>query len=164
MTEPTYPPRSGDERAILESYRDWYRDALLRKIAGLSDADLKRRLVASETTLFGIVHHLAYVERWWFQDVFAGLGCEYPWTDEDPNAEFHVEGTISSEEAVELYMGEYEISKRIVSEADLDDFAKHEDFQDMNLRRIVVHMIEETARHTGQADIIREQIDGTIGP
>ena len=164
MTEPTYPPRNGDEREILETYRDWYRDALLRKVAGLPDSDMKRRLVPSETTLFGIVHHLAYVERWWFQDVFGGRGGEYPWTDEDPNAEFHVEGTISSGEAVDLYRHEYEISRQISSEGSLDDFAKHPDFQDMNLRRIVVHMIEETARHTGHADILRELIDGATGP
>lgn len=162
-TERPFPPRSGDERRILESYLDWYREALLIKVDGLSDADMKRRLVESETTLFGIVHHLAYVERWWFQDVFAGRSVDYPWSDDDPDAEWHVEGSISSEDAIALYRRECDINRQIAAEAGLDDFAKHEKFQDMILRRIMVHMIEETARHVGHADILRELTDGATG-
>jgi uncharacterized damage-inducible protein DinB len=148
---------------MLDSYLDWYREALLEKVAGLSDADMKRRLVPSETTLFGIVHHLAYVERWWFQDVFAGRTVEYPWTDDDPDADWHVEDTISSEEAIDLYRRECETNRQITAGADPADLAKHERFQDMMLRRIMVHMIEETARHVGHADILREQTDGATG-
>lgn len=163
MVERPYPPPSGDEKTILQSYLDWYREALLIKVDGLSDADMKRRLVPSETTLFGIVHHLAYVERWWFQDVFAGRKVEYPWTDDDPDADWHVEGSISSEEAISLYKQECEVSRQIVSDAHLEDFAQHEGYRDMMLRRIMVHMIEETARHVGHADILRELIDGATG-
>jgi uncharacterized damage-inducible protein DinB len=162
-TERPFPPRSGDEKTILESYLDWYRETLLLKVDGLSDADMKKRLVTSETTLFGIVHHLAYVERWWFQEVFAGRTCEYPWTDQDPDADWHVEGSISSDEAIALYRQECDVSRQITAAADPDDFAKHERFQDMILRRIMVHMIEETARHLGHADILREQTDGVTG-
>jgi uncharacterized damage-inducible protein DinB len=159
-----HPPRSGDEKTILVSYLDWYREALVRKVAGLSDADTKRRWVPSETTLFGLVHHLAYVERSWFQERFAGRQrLDYPWTDDDPDAEWHVDDTISSDEAVALYRRECEISKQIVAEASLDDFARHPKYQDMMLRRIVVHMIEETARHVGHADILRELTDGATG-
>jgi uncharacterized damage-inducible protein DinB len=161
--ERPFPPRSGDERTILQSYLDWYREALLDKVGGLSDADMKRRLVPSETTLFGIVHHLAYVERSWFQERFEGRAVEYPWTDEDPDAEWHVDGTIPSDEAIALYRRECDISRQILAGADLEDFAKHEEFQDMMLRRIVVHMIEETARHVGHADILRELTDGATG-
>lgn len=163
MRERAWPRRSGTEKEILENYLDWYRETLLIKVEGLSDADMKRRLVPSETTLFGIVHHLAYVERWWFQDVFLGRTVEYPWTDDDPDADWHIEGSISSDEAIALYTQECEISKQIVAEADLEDRAQHDEFQDMMLRRIVVHMIEETARHVGHADIIRELIDGATG-
>lgn len=157
------PPRSGDEKTILETYLDWYREALLIKIDGLSDADMKRRLVGSETTLFGIVHHLAYVERWWFQDVFAGRDVEYPWSDADPDAEWHVDGSITSDDAIALYRRECDLNRLIAGSAHPDDFARHEKFKDMNLRRIMVHMIEETARHVGHADILRELIDGTTG-
>jgi uncharacterized damage-inducible protein DinB len=161
---PWYPPRHGDERKIIVGYLDWYREALLRKVTGLSDPEMKRRLVPSLTTLFGIVHHLAYVERSWFQERFAGrTGLDYPWSDQDPDAEFRVEDTISSEEAIALYERECEISKQIVAEASLDDFARHPKYQDMMLRRIVVHMIEETARHVGHADILRELTDGATG-
>jgi uncharacterized damage-inducible protein DinB len=158
-----WPPRNGDEKSILESYLKWYREGLLEKVEGLSDADMKRRLVASETTLFGIVHHLAYVERWWFQDVFDGRSVEYPWTDDDSDAEWHTEGSITSDEAIALYKQECDISRQIAAAANPDDFAKHEKFQDMMLRRVMVHMIEETARHLGHADILRELIDGTTG-
>ena len=161
--ERPFPPRSGDEKTILESYLDWYREGLLIKIDGLSDADMKRRWVASETTLFGIVHHLAYVERWWFQDVFAGRTVEYPSTKEDPDAAWHVEGSISSDEAIALYLRECDISRQITSETDVEEFAKRKGFQDMILRRIMVHMIEETARHLGHADILRELTDGATG-
>ena len=126
---------------ILESYLDWYRDGILEKVKDLSDADMKRRLVSSETTLFGIVHHLAYVERWWFQDVFAGRDVTYPWTDEDPDAEWHVADTITSDEAISLYRQECEVDRQITRAADVEDLAKHEKFQDMMLRRIMVHMI-----------------------
>ena len=163
QVERPYPPRSGDEKFILESYLDWYRETLLIKVDGLSDDDMKRRLVGSETTLFGIVHHLAYVERWWFQDVFAGRTVEYPWTDADPDADWHVEDSIPSEEAIALYRRECDLSRLIAGAAHPDDFARHEKFQDMMLRRIMVHMIEETARHVGHADILRELIDGTTG-
>ncbi len=162
-TERPRPPRSADEKTMLESYLDWYRAAILDKVAGLSEADMKRRLVPSETTLFGIVHHLAYVERWWFQDVFAGRAVSYPWRDEDADAEWHVDNTITSDEAIALYRQECDVSREITALADVEDLAKHEKFQDMMLRRIMVHMIEETARHAGHADILRELIDGTTG-
>jgi uncharacterized damage-inducible protein DinB len=157
-----YPIRSGTEKEILHDYMDWYRDEILRKVKGLSDADMKKRLVPSLTTLFGIVHHLAYVERWWFQDVFAGRTVEYPWTDENPDAEWLVEDAISSEEAVALYEAECAVNREITMAAEMDDLAKHVKYTDMPLRRIMVHMIEETARHAGHADILREQIDSTV--
>ncbi len=163
MKERPYPRRSGTEKEVLEDYLNWYRETLLIKVDGLTDADMKRRFVPSETTLFGIVHHLAYVERWWFQDVFLGRSVEYPWTDEDPDADWRVEGSIPSEEAIALYKQECEKSKQIVGDANLDERAKHPEFQDMMLRRIVVHMIEETARHVGHADILRELTDGATG-
>ena len=147
----------------MQIYLDWYREGLLLKVAGLSDEDMKRRLVASETTLFGIVHHLAYVERWWFQDVFAGRKVEYPWSDDDPDAEWHLEGSISSDEAIDLYKKECEINRQIVAAAEPEDLAKKEEFGDTMLRRVMIHMIEETARHLGHADILRELIDGQTG-
>lgn len=161
--ERPHPPRNADEKTTLESYLDWYRTAIVDKLDGLSDEDAKRRLVSSETTLFGIVHHLAYVERWWFQDVFAGRTVEYPWTDDDPDAEWHVDSGVSAAQAIALYQQECEEDRKITSAASPDDLARHEKFQDMSLRRIMVHMIEETARHAGHADILRELIDGTTG-
>jgi uncharacterized damage-inducible protein DinB len=161
--EREWPKRNGTEKEVLQNYLDWYRESLLLKVAGLSDADMKKRLVPSATTLFGIVHHLAYVERWWFQDVFVDRRVEYPWSDDEPDAEWKVDNTISSDEAIALYRRECEVNNQIVAAAEMPDLAKHEEFRDTMLRRIMVHMIEETARHVGHADILRELIDGTVG-
>jgi uncharacterized damage-inducible protein DinB len=162
MTPRQYPPRNADEKTTLESYLDLYRQTIIEKVEGLSDEDMKKHFVQTETTLFGIVHHLAYVERWWFQDVFAGQKVDYPFTDDDPDAEWHTENTVSSDEAIALYKQGVEENRRITAAASPDDLAKHERFQDMSLRRIMVHMIEETARHAGHADILRELTDGRI--
>ena len=130
---------------------------------GVSDNDLRRPLVPSGTTLLGLVKHLAYVERWWFQDVFMGAQVDYPWTDEDPDADFRIEPDESTQDIVDLYAAECRKSRDIIAAASLDDMAKREDRNQYSLRWIVAHMLEETARHNGHADILREQIDGATG-
>ena len=137
---------------------------MLWKCQGLSDHDLRRRpSPPSSLTMLGLVKHLAYVERWWFQDVFAGRECSYPWTDEDPDADFRIEPNETTQEILDLYKAEGETSNQIVAGASLDDMAKRPERSHYSLRRILVHMVEETARHTGHADILREQIDGATG-
>ena len=165
MTEPDRPrpPRNADEKRTLESYLDWYREAIIDKVKELTDEDAKKHHVSSQTTLFGIVHHLACVERWWFQDVFADRRVTYPWTDEDPDAEWRTDYPLLLEEAVALYEKECAENRKITGAASPDDLARHEKYRDMSLRRIMVHMIEETARHAGHADILRELTDGVTG-
>ena len=141
---------------------------MLMKIDGVSDADLRRSMVPSGTTLLGMVKHLAYVERSWFQRVFSNIDVEFPWTDEDPDADFRIEPDETTSEIVELYKGECQKSRDITDAASLDDLARFKYPDDprpgnVSLRWILVHMIEETARHNGHADILREQIDGSTG-
>lgn len=137
------------------------------KIEGVPDADLRRSMVPSGTTLLGMVKHLAYVERSWFQNVFMGREVDLPWTDEDPEADFRIEPGETTEQIVQLYRDECEKSRGIISEASLDDLSKGRPDSGkrsgFSLRWIVVHMIEETARHNGHTDILREQIDGVTG-
>jgi hypothetical protein len=109
------------------------------------------------------------MERWWFTAVFAGREADFPWTDEDPDADFHVEPGESTAKILDLYRGETGRSREIEATAgSLDDQAARSlnrrgiDTR-FNLRWIISHMIEETARHNGHADILREQIDGTTG-
>jgi uncharacterized damage-inducible protein DinB len=151
------------EKETLSAFLDYHRATLLMKVDGVGDDDLRRPMVPSGTNLMGLVKHLAYVERWWFQRVFAGREVEFPWTDEDPDADFRIEAHESTAEIVDLYRGECEVNRKIVGAANLDDLAAFDARSDHSLRWIVTHMIEETARHNGHADILREMIDGQTG-
>ncbi|HEY2592383.1 MAG TPA: DinB family protein [Chloroflexota bacterium] len=157
------PPTSADEKTTLCAFLDWYRDNLVRKVEGLDREAASRRLVRSMTTLLGIVKHLAYVERGWFQGTFLGLDVYRPPRIADDDAEFRIEEGDTVEGILALYEQEVARSRQIVAAADLDDHARREDRRDFNLRWIMVHMIEETARHVGHADILREQTDGAVG-
>lgn len=156
------PPTVGPDKVMLEAFLDYHRATLLWKVSGLSDADLRRRLVPSLTTLLGMVKHLAYVERWWFQMVFAGEDLPVPWTKQDPDADFRVEPDETTESILAFYHQQVARSRAITATASLDDLARSPG-RDCALRWIMIHMIEETARHNGHADILRELIDGATG-
>ena len=158
-------PVAGGEKEVLAGFLDHYRATLLEICNGLSEDDLRRPVVQSGTTLLGIVKHLAYVERGWFQENVANEPFEYPFDiDADPEADLRVEEDESAEEIFELYRAACERSRRALAEASLDDpVLNPKRSRDYNVRWVVVHMIEETARHAGHADIIREQIDGRSG-
>jgi hypothetical protein len=155
------------ERVILETFLDMYRDIVKAKVRGLSEEDAVRRLVPSATTLAGIVKHLRWVELNWFQRVLAGRPEEDfpppPWTDEDPDGDFWLEPGETVEQVIADYDAECERSRATAARHSLDDLGTHRRMGATSLRWIYVHMIEETARHAGHADILREQIDGTTG-
>lgn len=161
--EPPRTPHAGDERAVLCAQLDDKRTILLRKVAGLSDDDLRRTPTASTISLLGLLKHSAYVERWWFRRVFAGEEVPFPWTDDDPDADWRPEAGETAEEIAALYRDEIARSRAIVDAADLNDDARLPPGEPTTLRGILVHMIQETARHLGHADIIRETIDGATG-
>jgi uncharacterized damage-inducible protein DinB len=157
-------PVAGGEKEVLAGFLDHYRATLLDICRGLSDADLRRSVVPSGTTLLGIVKHLAYVERGWFQEHVANEPFDYPFSDDDHDADLRVEDDETPEQIFDLYRAACERSREALDAASLDDpvlFPKRR--LDYNVRWVVVHMIEETARHVGQADIIREQLDGVTG-
>lgn len=116
----------------------------------------------SPTTLLGLVKHLANVERTWFGRVFAGQDLPDPWTEEDPDVDFRIEPGETVENIFAFYREECDGSRRIVEAVSLDDVARHLG-RDHTLRWILIHMIEETARHVGHADILRELTDGVVG-
>ena len=120
--------------------------------------------VPSGTSLLGLVKHLAWVERFWFVDVVGGGQVEYPWTDDDPDADFRIEDHETVESISQLYVDAVAEANAVIDAADsLDVTSTVGDRGPRSLRWVLVHMIEETARHAGHADIIREQIDGTTG-
>ncbi|MFN2526861.1 MAG: DinB family protein, partial [Actinomycetota bacterium] len=150
MTELQFPSTSGSERQLLNEYLDWYRAAILRKIDGASDEMLRARLVPSKTTLLGIVKHLAWVEIWWFQIVFAGRDVE-GYRRDDSDWDWDIASDETTQGVIELYKDACHQSRAIVEEAtDLDAVSvrgRREDGKKYNLRRTLIHMIEETARH-----------------
>ncbi|RKN18976.1 DinB family protein [Micromonospora musae] len=165
--DPTLGPvlaRTGDERAVLESFLDFHRSVVLRKVRGLSDADAARRLVPSATTLAGLLRHLALVERNWFPCLLApGPGDVYLTSEEDAVTSF----VLAPDDTVEHLAAGYEQacarSREVAARFDLDHVVPHPQLGEVSLRWILVHMIEETARHAGQADILRELTDGRTG-
>jgi uncharacterized damage-inducible protein DinB len=143
----------------LTAMLDWLRVALYDKLDGVEEEAARRRLVPSETTLLGLVKHAAMVEATWFRYRFAGEEDPYP---EDEGFELYDSDDVSS--VLGLYRTECDKSRVAIRDASPDDPAAR-DLRGMayNLRYILIHMIEETARHAGHADILREQIDGSTG-
>lgn len=156
-------PREGSERELLEAYLDYERETVLRKIDGVGDDDLRRPMVPSGTNLLGMVKHLGWVEMGWFQRAFSNKEYPVPWSDEDPDADMRVEPSESTKDVIDFYNRACEESRRIAAAASLDDHAARPDRSDYTLRWIMLHMIEETARHNGHIDILREMIDGVTG-
>ena len=150
-------------RKVLRAFLDEQRAVIIDKIAGLQEEEARRSLVASGTSLAGIVKHLAYVERYWFQRVFGGRDVEFPWSEDDPDADWRVDYWETVEGLIAFYRSEIAESRRIEATAkDLDRKVEAGD-QRFTLRWIMLHMIEETARHAGHADLLRESIDGATG-
>ncbi|MGS2615984.1 DinB family protein [Micromonospora sp. LZ34] len=165
--DPTLGPvlaRTGDERAVLESFLDFHRAVVLRKLRGLTDAEATRRLVPSATTLAGLVKHLTLVERNWFPCLLApGPGDVYLTTEEEALASFALTGEDSVERLAAGYERACARSREIAARFALDHVVPHPQLGEVSLRWILVHMIEETARHAGHADILRELTDGATG-
>jgi uncharacterized damage-inducible protein DinB len=122
------------------------------------------RAVATDTglTLHGVVRHLEHVERHWIRDVFAGQeGLSYAWTDEDPDGELHVPHDVSMKELLDAYARESALCDAVVEAAPSLDTVSVSGAS--SLRWILMHLIEETSRHLGHIDLLREQADGRVG-
>jgi len=159
-------PLVGDERTILTAALDWHRQTFELKCAGVPPERLSDKSIPpSGLSLHGLVRHLAAVERWWFRLQFAGE--EVPmlyYTDDDPNQDFDsLDGDPA--EAFAVWRAECDRAREIVARAaSLDQTStRMSDGQPISLRRILVDMIAEYARHDGHADLLRERIDGAAG-
>jgi uncharacterized damage-inducible protein DinB len=156
-------PSSGPEKELLEAFLDFQRDTLLWKVSGLTDAQLTQEQTPSGMTLLGLDKHMAYVERNWFQIRFSGRPLSVPWRSGDPGGDFRIEPHENGASIIALYRAEIAESKRIVAAAPSTETMESDPDRPHSLRRILVHMIEETARHNGHADILRELTDGQTG-
>jgi hypothetical protein len=151
-----------DERTTLMGVLQRQRDLIAWKVRDIPDVTLRSVSMPSGLTGPGIIRHLENVERSWFRETFAGeTGLTYDWTDEDPNAEFHPPDDVPVSSLLAAYAEEQgRCDAVIMSAPSLDQVGVT---RDVSLRWIVTHLIEETARHLGQLDLLRELADGEVG-
>jgi uncharacterized damage-inducible protein DinB len=155
-----------DEREALEGMVDWHRQTLLRKCAGLTEAQLKRRSVEpSGLSLLGLVRHMTNVERGWFWDFAGQMVIRYSESDDPSAAWTDISGVDTADAAADLvtYHETCLRSRELVADRSLDDEFTDERDRTFSLRWIYLHMLEEYARHNGHADFLRERIDGATG-
>ena len=159
------PDYHADERRALAEWLDYHRATILQKVNGLDDEQLRREMVPSRLCLLGLVKHLTSVEHGWFVVNFAQSGEPHMFeSPDDPDADFHIEESETTDAIVQGYLGSCARSREIYASASsLDATFPHPRRGNMGLRWLMLHMIEETARHNGHADIIREEIDGATG-
>ncbi|MFH8571935.1 DinB family protein [Streptomyces sp. NPDC017993] len=163
------PPPHADERAMLEGWLEFHRATLALKCAGLDDRQLRLAPVSpSAMTLLGLVQHMAEVERNWFQRVFAGQ--HVPPVFEEGDDGFALDPDRGIDEALAVWRAEVARGRELTADSSLTDSGELSQRdagvlgdQGVSLRWILVHMIEEYARHNGHADLLRECVDGVTG-
>jgi uncharacterized damage-inducible protein DinB len=155
------------EREALCTFLDMQRNALTRKLDGLTDAQARSAPTVSPLSLLGLLKHSAIWERRWFQVVLEGRLFEGEWPQaplDDTNAEDFALGPDDTVAHWRAYYDEQVAeSRRIATTRSLDTLCARPEAADRTLRWVLLHMIEETARHAGHADIIRETLDGSTG-
>ncbi|WAL72642.1 DinB family protein [Kitasatospora sp. YST-16] len=156
-------PEAGTECETLTGLLDFLRATVINKVAGLSDEQAFAQPVPPSTlTPAGVVKHLAGTERFWFSIDFADQDLAWPWTEEDPHGNFRLTPEDTLARIVADYAEECKRSRQVVADAVLDDVARGPGMT-FSLRYALAHMIEETARHCGHLDLLRESIDGVVG-
>lgn len=165
MDSRTEPPFRGDEKETLLGFLQFMRETVVLKCSGITEEQLRSTPTVSSMTLLGMVKHLTIVERYWFQGVFLDADVDLPWSEEDPDGDWRTSDNDTGEAALLAYVEECAKSDEIVGNHSLDALAKWSVSAEerRSLRWIVTHMIEETSRHAGHADILREAIDGVTG-
>lgn len=157
------PRRDADERTTLTTFLDNYRGRIVKKVEGLTDEQARTTPVSIH--LAGLVSHLLYVERFWFTVVIDGREADLPWNDDDAEADPDIDWkpTEPLADLVAAYQEECRRSNEILARHDLDRVITDGPRAGASVRWILAHMVEETARHTGHADILRELLDGAVG-
>ncbi|MQY05196.1 DinB family protein [Actinomadura macrotermitis] len=161
----TPPPLSGDERTMLAAYLQYQRETLAWKCSGLGADQLREQAVPpSQISLLGLVRHMADVERGWFRNVVNGEDTADLWAGTTGHYRDFEVADADVDEAFDAWHRACARSREIVAAApSLDVTGRADDGKDYSLRNVLLHMIEEYARHNGHADLIRERIDGATG-
>ena len=156
-------PLTGGEKESLHASLNRHRDVVLWKLEDVSDEDVRRPMVPSGTSLLGLVKHLAAVDCSWFCTTFGRETEPLPFDDDDPEADLRVEPDETTAEIAAFYRRARAASGAVILELDVDDVGTAWFGEPVTLRWVLIHMIEETARHAGHLDILRELIDGAAG-
>ncbi|MGA5318990.1 DinB family protein [Streptomyces seoulensis] len=170
MTRQTDTPPAWDERTQLATFLDYARDTARAKCEGVSAEDARRAPLPGSPlmTLCGLIGHLRWVEHYWLEVMFLGEDPTGPLTeatDEDPDPEMRTAVDIPLPQLLADYESQSARYRRLVSEHDLDTTAKRpiRDGRHVDLRWVLLHLIEETSRHNGHLDVVRELLDGRTG-
>jgi uncharacterized damage-inducible protein DinB len=156
-------PFTGGEKESLKVALDRHRDAILWKLEGVGDDDLRRPLVPSGTSLLGLVKHLAAVENGWFCDTFGRPTEPLPFDDDDPDADLRIEADETTADILAFYERARATADRSIDEIGIEETGTAWFGEPVTMRWVLIHMVEETARHAGHVDILRELIDGMTG-
>lgn len=156
-----------DERDSLSGFLDFYRGVIDRKLDGLSLTNATKQLTPTGLSVLGVVRHLGWVEYYWFRHCFAGENVPPPPREGNDNAiQFRIQPSETVVSVLDFYNSESIHSREVTAAADsLDTLSVRENphFGRVSLRWILIHMVEETARHAGHIDIMREMLDGATG-
>ena len=174
MTERVDPPLRAGEAETLLAFLDYQRATFRAKVAGVDAAGLASTVGPSTMTLGGMMKHLTLVETSWFTRVLVGEDLGQPWDsvdwDDDPDWEWRTGSSDPAEELFSAYDLAVDRARTQVTEAigrgGLDTLSarpSRTDGSPFSLRWILLHMLEEYARHNGHADLLRESVDGTVG-
>ncbi|MCU1484804.1 MAG: hypothetical protein JWN67_1550 [Actinomycetia bacterium] len=153
-----------DERDHLVRFLDYARATVVRKVQGVSDEDARQPRTDTGTSIGGLVKHLTWVERGWFRIRFLGEEVGGPSTDDDPDGDLRVEPGETMADLLADYARACDESRAVLAAHDLAEQTANPGLRGpVSLEWICFHMIEETARHAGHVDILREQLDGFVG-
>jgi uncharacterized damage-inducible protein DinB len=162
-------PSSWDERTVLTTFLDYARDTVHAKCAGLPDADARRAPLPGSPlmTISGLVSHLRWVESSWIEDTLLGCAIDAPWTADDPDREFRIAVEVPLAQLLAEYRAACARHRDLVASLDLDTPSRGDlgewRTEPVTLRWILLHLTEETARHNGHLDLLRELADGARG-
>lgn len=156
-------PFTGTEKESLHASLNRHREAVLWKVDGLGDDDLRRAMTPSGTSLLGLVKHLAAVEYGWFCETFGRVTEALPFSDDDPELDLRVLPGETTADTLAFYARARAAADSVIDELEVTDLGTAWFGQQVSLRWVLIHMIEETARHAGHLDILRELLDGLAG-
>ncbi|MGW4468769.1 DinB family protein [Nonomuraea sp. NPDC004354] len=165
--ERTDVPRSWDERATVQTFLTYARATAVAKCEGLSDEAARKAPLPDSPlmTIAGLISHLRWVEHWWFEVVFLGEDVRAPWSEEAPDMDFTPDPSRTLADVVDEYTRACAEIDRKLADHDLDELSarKGRAGHEFTLRWVFGHLIEETSRHNGHLDVVRELIDGVKG-